>query len=520
MSEAQKPVGPDLAIGVPLTAFPESNLLAGHVGDENVLLARAGGTVYAVGAACTHYSAPLADGLIRGTRIRCPWHHAEFDLTTGACTRPPALGDLPRWKVELRDDLVRVTGKIDAPVADRPRILSHVTPPKSVVIVGAGATGTVAAKTLREEGYDGSITMIEPDADEPVDRPNLSKDYLAGNAPEEWIPLRAPEFFAEARIDFRRGRRATALDTAARKLTLDDGSTLPYDALLIASGAAPIKLPIPTHPARPLMLLRTLADSRAIVRAAEGKKSAVVIGASFIGLEVAAALRARGLAVRVVAPETRPLERVLGPELGAFIQRLHEKHGVEFRLGTKPRETTATGVILESGEALPADLIVAGVGVRPNLELAEKAGLAVDRGITVDERLRASASGVFAAGDVARYPDPRTGDRIRVEHWVFAERMGQYVGRSMLGETARFEAVPFFWSAHYEVTINYVGHAETWDRITVDGDLNAADCTVSYQQGERTLAVATIGRDRTSLEAEARMEREAATEPRAAPATR
>ncbi len=259
----------------------------------------------------------------------------------------------------------------------------------------------------------------------------------------------------------------------------------------------------------PMFTLRTLEDSRAIIHAAdEAGKGAkvVVIGASFIGLEVAASLRARDLEVHVVAPEPRSLERVLGAEMGDWIRRLHEEHGVVFHLGQKPRELVDDAVVLESGERLSASFVVAGVGVRPNVELAERAGLKPDRGIVVDAMLETSAKGVFAAGDVARYPDPSTGDLVRVEHWVAAERQAQAVARNMLGAREPFGAVPFFWSAHYDASISYVGHAEKWDAIDVDGSLEERDCTLRYRAAGRTLAVVTMGRDRESLGAEAAME--------------
>jgi NADPH-dependent 2,4-dienoyl-CoA reductase/sulfur reductase-like enzyme len=289
---------------------------------------------------------------------------------------------------------------------------------------------------------------------------------------------------------------------------LDDGGTRDYGALLLATGATPVRLgPEVDRGGAAVHYLRSLRDSRAIIAAAREGGRAVVIGASFIGLEVAASLRARKLEVDVVAPDRRPLERVMGPELGDFIRSLHEEHGVRFHLERKPAAIDGAGVTLDSGERLPADLVVAGIGVRPNLELAQAAGLDLDRGISVNERLETSAPGIYAAGDIARWPDPHTGERIRVEHWVVAQRQGQTAAYNMLGLGRRFDAVPFFWSQHYDVSINYVGHAERWDVLDLDGDPSARDCAVWFRRGDRTYAVAPIFRDQASLETEAALER-------------
>jgi NADPH-dependent 2,4-dienoyl-CoA reductase/sulfur reductase-like enzyme len=295
-----------------------------------------------------------------------------------------------------------------------------------------------------------------------------------------------------------------AIDPKARRIRLDDGQTREYGALILATGATPMRLPADMERSTPPVLyLRTFADSKAIIAAAANAKCAVILGASFIGLEVAASLRARKLEVHVVAPDARPLERVMGPELGGFIQKLHEENGVVFHLQQKAREIAGGAVTLENGEP---DFVVAGIGVRPNLELAERAGLKIDGGVLVDERLQTSAPGIYAAGDIARWPDPHTREPIRVEHWVVAQRQGQAAARSILDQHQRFDAVPFFWSQHYDVPINYVGHAEGWDSIEVDGNIAAKDCAVRFKRGGRTLAVATIYRDRQSLEAELAME--------------
>jgi NADPH-dependent 2,4-dienoyl-CoA reductase/sulfur reductase-like enzyme/nitrite reductase/ring-hydroxylating ferredoxin subunit len=486
-------------------------MLLGHADGEAVLLARCGGELFAVGARCTHYGGPLNEGLVVDGTVRCPWHHAAFDLRTGANVRPPALNALPCWRVEERDGRAVVVEKRAAPAAPATRaVAAPATPrragPESVVILGGGAAGAYAAETLRREGYEGPVTMIEGGPAGPYDRPNLSKDYLAGTAPEEWIPLRPDAFYADQGIDLRLGRRATALDARAKRLVLDDGSTHDFGALLIATGADAVRLDIP-DPGQRVHYLRTLADARAIIAAATTATRVVVLGASFIGLEVAASLRARGLEVTIVAPDARPLERVLGPQVGDFVRGIHERNGVQFRLGQTVSAIGRSGVTLRNGEHIPARFVVAGIGVRPAVEIAERAKLATDRGILVDEQLQTSAPGIFAAGDVARWPDPRTGERVRVEHWVVAQRQGQTAARNILGRRERFAAVPFFWSQHYDVTIAYVGHAERWERLEVRGDLAKHDAEVAFRQGDRTLALATIFRDRESLAAEAAMER-------------
>lgn len=495
--------GPDLTQGVPLANIPDNGLLGGHADGKPVLLARDGSTVYAVDGACTHYSGPLAEGLKVGHTVRCPWHHACFDLRTGEAIGAPALRPLARWKVEQHGDRVFVSAAAGANVPRR----SPKKSPKSVVIMGAGAAGDAAADVLRREGYDGAITLIGDEESGPVDRPNLSKDYLAGNAPEEWIPLRTPEYFAERNINLMLGKRVARIEPDRSRVILSDGTPCEYGALLLATGASPIRLLSSVGGGR-IKYLRTLADSRDIIASAKVSKTAVVIGASFIGLEVAASLRARGLEVHVVAPEALPLEHILGTELGEFIKRLHEANGVRFHLGKSAKTVDPTGVILDDHQRLDADLVIAGIGVRPNDQLASEAGLAVDKGVVVNEFLETSAPNIYAAGDVARYPDARTGAKIRVEHWVHAQRMGQAAARNILGARERYRDVPFFWSAHYGETIAYVGHAEQWDRIELDGRIGDRDAAISYISNGKTLAVATIGRDRANLEAEAAWELE------------
>ena len=503
-AEPSAPSGPDLAAGVPSDDLADGATLLGHVGEEPVLLARRGAEIFAIGATCTHYGGPLAEGLLVDDTVRCPWHHACFSLRTGEAIRAPALNHVACWNVERRNGRIVVDKRIEPP--SRPR-RAPAASPRRIVILGGGAAGIAAARMLRQEGYDGAVTMLSADGAAPYDRPNLSKDFLAGTAPEDWIPLFPAEFYGENRIDLVLDTRATAIDPAAKRVASADGSSREFDALLIATGAEPVRLSVPGADLPHVHLLRSLADSRAIIAAAQSARRAVVIGASFIGLEVAASLRTRGLEVHVVAPEARPMERIFGPELGDFIRKLHEEHGVTFHLGQQVTSIDAREVTLQSGEKLDAELVVVGIGVRPVTELAERAGLATDRGVRVSEYLETSAPGIFAAGDLARWPDPHSGEAIRVEHWVVAERQGQTAARNMLGLRERFDAVPFFWSQHYDVAISYIGHADRWDAVEIDGNMSAHDCAVRFRRGGKLLALATIFRDHESLETELAMER-------------
>ena len=506
-AESETPNGPDLTQGVDFAELERDGKLVGRVGEEEVLLVLREDEVFAIGAHCSHYHAPLVDGLVLGGEIHCPWHHASFDLATGEVLRAPALDSLPCWTVERRDGKVFVRGKRTAKTpAPAPMEAS-----KAMVIVGGGAAGLAAAAELRRLGFAGGLVMLSAEDAPPLDRPNLSKDYLAGGAPEEWLPLRPENFYSENGIDLRLGAVAKGLDAKARRLTLADGSALEFDRLLLATGAEPVRLQIPGAELPHVRALRSLADCREIIARATKARRVVVLGASFIGLEVAASLRARGLEVHVAAPEKIPMERVLGAEIGTFVRKLHEEHGVIFHLEDVATAIDERRVTLKSGKSLEAELVVAGVGVRPRLELAEKAGLAMDRGVLVDAFLETSAPGIYAAGDIARWPDPHSGARIRVEHWVVAERQGAVAARNMLGARETFDAAPFFWSQHYDTPINYVGHAEGWDAIEVEGDIAAKDCLLRYMRDGRALAVASIFRDIDSLRAEAEMESMAAS---------
>jgi apoptosis-inducing factor 3 len=495
--------GPDLRNeGATIAEIPDGGMLVGHFDGAGVILVRKAGTIYGVGATCTHYGGPIGAGLFDGEVLRCPWHHACFQPETGEAIRAPAINPLASFAVDQRGARVFVTGKRETEV-EQPKLP---TSPNAIVVVGGGAAGFAAVAALRREGYGGPVTLVSAEGAAPYDRPAISKNYLAGSISEAQLQLRSPEWYVANNIALLLGRRVVELYPAERRVRLDDGRDLSYGALLLATGATPVHLDLQGADLPHVHYLRTLDDSREIVAGAERSQRAVVIGASFIGLEVAASLATRNLEVHVVAPGTVPMQAALGPDLGTFVRSLHEGHGVRFHLGQTVTQIDEGSVTLQDGSRLAAELVVLGVGVRPDLQLAEQAGLAVDKGVLVDEYLRTSAPEIWAAGDIARWPDPYTGEPIRVEHWVVAQRQGQTAALNMLGLSQRFDAVPFFWSRHYDVRINYVGHAQSWDQIGIAGSIDH-DCLVSYRNGGKTLGVASLLRDQQSLEAEMAFER-------------
>ena len=510
MAEASSELqGPDFEKGCETAKIADGEMLLGHAFGEPVLVARRCDELFAIGATCTHYGGPLAKGLMVDCTVHCPWHHARFDLRTGEAIAAPALNNVACYKIDKRGDRFFVTGKIDN--SDRSRERSRpVRKPKSspanVVIVGAGAAGGAAAEMLRRQGYDGPVVMIGADEFLPYDRPNLSKDYLAGTAPEEWIPLRSEDFYRQQKIEALTKTSVTTISLKQKQVRLSDGRSLGYDALLLATGAEPVHLAIPGDDLPQVCYLRTLADSRRIIEKAKNAKRAVVIGASFIGLEVAWSLRERKLEVAVVGDKSLPLEKILGSELGNLVRETHEAHGVKFHLGRAPTAIEDRHVQLDDGTILDCDLVVVGIGVRPNTALAKQAGVATDNGVLVNEYLETSVPGIFAAGDIARWPDPRAG-RIRVEHWVVAQRQGQTAARNILGAREPFIVPPFFWSNHFDLHIRYVGLGSGGDRASVSGDLEAKDASVIFRAGDKLAAVASIGRDLQNLQAEVALER-------------
>jgi NADPH-dependent 2,4-dienoyl-CoA reductase/sulfur reductase-like enzyme/nitrite reductase/ring-hydroxylating ferredoxin subunit len=500
MADASKT---DFAFGVSIDALPEGQMLAGRVGEEDAVLIRLQKQCYAVGGLCSHYHGDLSKGLLVDDTVRCPLHHACFSLRTGAALAPPALDPLTSWRVEQIGQQVFVREKLTPSRA--PVTLPASGLPESVVIVGGGAAALTAAMTLRNEGYSREVTLISSDDTAPYDRPNVSKDFLAGTAPEEWMPLRAPDFYTDNDLRLLLNTSVQAIDTRRKRVYLESRE-LPFDALLLATGAESARIDIPGANKETTLYLRSLADCRVLLKRIAKAHRIVILGTGFIGLEAAAALRSRGIEVHVVGLEKVPMERALGPELGALLHQLHVSHGVHLHLGQSISSIAGRTYRLTDGTELEADLLIAGVGARPCIELAERAGLALDRGVIVDEYLRTSAPGVFAAGDIARYPAHFSGELIRVEHWVHAQRQGQTAARNILGYREAFRSVPFFWTQQYDLMISYTGHAERWDSTQIEGDLSKRDGLVRYWRDGRMLAVATVSRDLDNLRAERMLE--------------
>ncbi|MEO8837992.1 MAG: FAD-dependent oxidoreductase, partial [Herbaspirillum sp.] len=465
---------------------------------------RRGNDLYAIGATCTHYGAPLNEGLLVGDTVRCPWHHACFSLRNGEALHGPALSPVSCWHVEQKDGNVFIREKLPEKTPMALPETPHL--PQKIVIIGGGAAGNAAAEMLRREGYVGSLTMLSSDSSVPYDRPNLTKGYLSGSAPQEWIPLRSPEFYVEQKIDLKLNTTVTAINTAQRQVSTNDGKQYSYDTLLLATGAEPVRLPVPGADLPHVHYLRSLDDATALIESATKAHHVVIIGASFIGLEAAASLRARDLEVQIVGREAHLMEPVLGAKVGDFIRELHESHGVTFHLAAGVTSINSKHVTLADGTQLKADLVLIGIGVKPRLQLADQAGLKQNRGVVVDQYLRSSDPHIYAAGDIARWPDRVSDTEIRVEHWAVAEHLGQNAARNMLGRQQPFETVPFFWTEQYDFTLGYTGHAEQWDEIQIDGSLAEHDCSITYLHEGKKLAVATVQRDLEGLHAEAEFE--------------
>lgn len=471
--------------------------------EKPVVLVRVDDDYFAVGGTCSHYGAPLEKGVLKGHTLMCPWHHACFDVRSAARVEPPALNDLPRYDVAVRDGQVVVT----LPHTNEREPQGKATPEdrRVFVIVGGGAAGNAAAEELRRLGFTGRIVLLSAATTVPVDRPNLSKDYLAGEAEPDWIPLREQDWYAQRDITLRLNTRVEQVEADAHTLHLHGGERLHYDKLLLATGGIPRTLAsIPGADLDQIVTLRTLPDADRVIAEAESGQRVVIIGASFIGMEAAASLAGgRKLDVTVVGLESVPFEHIFGPEVGRLFQQEHTKNGVHFRLSAEVAafegdHGRVTGVRLKSGERLPADFVLVGAGVRPATDFLKDSALSLndkDGSVLVDSQLCA-APDIYAAGDIARYDGP-DGESWRIEHWRVAQQHGIVAAGAMLGQSRDVNAhVPFFWTNQWELGLRYVGHATDWDEIIFRGTPQSREFIAFYVRGGALKAAAGVKQDR------------------------
>jgi NADPH-dependent 2,4-dienoyl-CoA reductase/sulfur reductase-like enzyme/nitrite reductase/ring-hydroxylating ferredoxin subunit len=461
------------------------------VSGKKTLLVRVGGQYFATAARCPHWGAALDEGLLHGPRLLCPLHKSTFDVRDGSLIEPPALDGLRAFRVRVAGDDVCID-RDEGPAGFAAAGCAPETTAdgRTFAIVGGGAVAAAAIEALREECFTGRLVLITPEDRWPYDRPNLSKDFLTDHVEAKWLPLRPPAHYDELRVERLVGS-VVELDVNSRMLTLDDGTTLVPDGVLLASGARPRRLNVPGADLEGVFTLRSWSDAERLVAAARLARRAVVIGASFIGMEVAAGLRERGVDVTVVGPEKVPFEAALGVDVGGVVLAFHEERGTRFALERGVARIVglgrAEGVELSDGTVLDADLVAIGVGVQPVTEFVRGAELDRDGGVPVDDQFRV-APGIWAAGDIARYREPHTGRDVRIEHWRLAEQQGRAAARSMAGRGEPFRGVPFFWTQHFDFRLGYAGAGRGWEGVFVVGDLAARDFTAFYHAGDELLA--------------------------------
>ena len=474
------------------------------VADSKILLSKVGDKFYATGAFCSHYGAPLAKGVLCGARIVCPWHNACFNAIAGEQEEPPGLNSLAHFRVRIEGDRVLVELPDEISQHRTPEMAKYEPSVEdTLVIIGAGAAGTAAVELLRQKGFQGKIVLVSAEKKLPYDRTKLSKNYLQGKAEEDSLPIRSCEFYDEHGIELRFGKAVTEVDPANKVIIFDDDSRLEYDSLLLATGGKARRLDVSGSDLANIFTLRQPEDANSILDRVKDAKKALIVGSSFIGMEAAASLTQQGLEVTVVSPSDVPFKKILGDKLGKMFQKLHEANGVTFKFGTKATEFTGEGkveqAILENGEKVATDLVILGIGVEPNtsyvkgIELNEK-----DRSIPVDEYLQTEVDNIYAAGDIASFPYAPMGESTRIEHWRLAAQHGRIAAANMLnsGSQSVPTVVPFFWSGQYDLKLRYVGHAQKWDEVVIDGDLDEPKFLAYYLKDNKFMAVAGVNRDK------------------------
>ena len=465
------------------------------VGETKILLTRIKGKFHAIGGICTHYGGNLAEGALCGERVYCPWHQSAFNVISGDLEEVPGLDAVPLFAVRVEGEDIFV--KVPEGASDR-RTMPMVRPDpqtdkRTFAIVGAGAAGLAAAETLRQDEFQGRILMISKDTALPYDRPEVSKGYLKGDSTKETMPWRSSEFFQEHGIEVLLSQEVSEVDTRIRTLKFKEGRSLKYDALLLATGGQARRLEVPGAGLGNIFTLRSMDDADEIVARAVKDSPAVCVGASFIGMEVAQGLTKRGMKVTVVAPGVVPFEKILGQEIGRMWQQIHEENRVSFRMGARVArfdgDNVVRAVVLEDDTRLDADLVVMGVGVRPATDFIKGVPINPDGSLTADQHMRVT-EGVYAAGDIARFPDWRTGELIRIEHWRLALQLGRIAAHNMAGKNVGYTGVPFFWTDQFDTMMQYVGYVNSWDEIIYQGSPAERNFLAFYVKHNQVLAAA------------------------------
>ncbi len=489
--------------GAELSELEIERPFAIQVDDEEILLIRRDTGIIAVGNICPHHGAPMDEGFLANDQIVCPWHNARFDLEKGLPLSPPALDGLPVYETKVEGGAVFVGQKKTSRIS-MPRDRDG----RTVLIVGAGAAGNAAAETLRAHGFAGAIKMLTREKDLPYDRPNLSKPYLSQNMKDEEMPLRSRDFYDRLRIGIVEDCTVQSLDCKKKKVMTAKGETFLYDQCLLATGGRARRLNVPGKDLNRVFSLRTWEDGRKLRKALAGAHQILVVGAGFIGLECAASLRDADYSVHIAAPETVFMERLFGPEVGRFLRNRHEQEGVRIHLGhtVKAYHGDHSGQLREAeltdGTMLPVELVIEGLGMEPVIDYLDNTDLTEEGAVPVNGRMQTRCPDVYAAGDIARLPDPVTGEQTRFEHWVEAERQGKHAALCMLGGEADYSEIPFFWTRQYGQSLKYIGNARTFDEIAVRGNIRKGRFMTGYYHGGRLLAAAAMGMDAELYEVE------------------
>jgi len=465
------------------------------IGDTEVLLVRDNDTVYAYEATCPHAGAPLAEGTVCEGKIICPWHKAVFALKTGALCEPPALSGLKKFPVKLKKGEIWVD-----PDEESSTDKSAVNPGDNnphFAIIGSGAAGAAAIKTLVDEGFSGTLTVVETEPQAPYDRTSLSKFVPAGEMTTDDVsPLLPNDFMAHHSINRITGR-VQEVDPTLNIIRMEDGASIGFDKLLIASGAKPVKPPIPGVELKGVYALRNIHQAHELIDQVETTQQLIVVGNSFIGMEIAAAFKQRSEAIhiRVVAPDALPFEKIFGERIGEHFKTLHQEHGVELIQGKVAKlladeQGAVAAIELDSGEHLKTQAVLMATGVKPASDFAKKLTCSDDGGLVVNEFLEASPN-IYAAGDIASFPYNHT--QVRIEHWRLAQQQGRIAAQNMLGQKQPFNRTPYFWTQQFGYKYEYVGHADAWDKVEIIGSLEDGKFSALYENNGRVTAFLTTG---------------------------